>query len=80
MSKRELSRLIGTADVEGSRPKRRRDATALPNSSLDVDVVMSEPAGEASRQNGSSGQVGAQSVKEQGLELWLTVKEAKSKE
>ncbi|KAF9454213.1 Bromodomain-containing protein [Macrolepiota fuliginosa MF-IS2] len=80
MSKRELSRLVGTADVEGSRPKRRRDAASLPNSSPDADVIMAEPAMEAAWQNGISRHVGGQSVKEQGLQLWLTIKEAKSKD
>jgi hypothetical protein len=60
------------ADVEGSRRKRRRDG--LPSALSDVDVMMSEPEAEASWPNDIS------SVKEQGLELWLTVKDAKSKE
>ncbi|KXN88870.1 Protein polybromo-1 [Leucoagaricus sp. SymC.cos] len=78
MSKRELSRLIGTADIEGSRPKRRRDAAGPPDSSPEVNVIMSEPGEEASRQNGSSEYAGGRSVKEQGLHLLQTVKEAKA--
>lgn len=78
MSKRELSSLTGMADVEGSRRKRRRDD--LPSASSDVDAIISEQEVEASWQNESNTMKGIPSVKEQGLELWLTVKDAKSKE
>jgi hypothetical protein len=80
MSKRELSRLVGAADVEGSRLKRRRDTTMLPELSPEVDVTMSEPEPEFHRPNGSSSHAGGQSLKTQGLQLLQTVKEAKAKE
>jgi chromatin structure-remodeling complex subunit RSC4 len=78
MSKRELSSLSGIADVEGSRRKRRRDG--LPSAFSDVDALMSEPEAEAPWLSEGNGVKEVQSVKEQGLELWLTVKDAKSKE
>jgi len=42
MSKRELSKLIKTADVEGSRRKHRRETATLPESSSEVDVKAGE--------------------------------------
>jgi len=79
MSKRELSRLIGAADVEGSRRKRRRDAATLPGSS-DVDVTMSEAGEDNTRDNGGPRHGGGGTLKELGLHLLQTVKEAKAKE
>lgn len=79
MSKRELSRLIGAADVEGSRRKRRRDAATLPGSS-DVDVTMSEAGEDNTRENGGPRHGGGGTLKELGLHLLQTVKEAKAKD
>ncbi|KAJ3569728.1 hypothetical protein NP233_g4869 [Leucocoprinus birnbaumii] len=80
MSKRELSRLAGSADVEGSRPKRRRDTTTYAEGSSDVDVTMSEAGKATSRQNGGASNRGNDSLKELGLHLLQTVKEAKAKD
>ncbi|KAF5352501.1 hypothetical protein D9756_005882 [Leucocoprinus leucothites] len=80
MSKRELSRLIGPADVEGSRSKRRRDAITLPKASSDVDVTMSEVGEVILPQNGDGSFRGSGSLKELGLHLLQTVKEAKAKD
>lgn len=80
MSKRELSRLIGTTDVEGSRPKRRRDAATFPNSSPDADAAIPDATVGIPQPNGNSGTSGIGSVKELGLQLWQTIKEAKNKE
>jgi hypothetical protein len=80
MSKRELSRLGGLADVEVSRPKRRRDTTNLAESSPEVDITKAELSEEVSRYNGSSNNAGGRTVKEQGYHLLQTVKEAKDNE
>lgn len=80
MSKRELSRLIGMADVEGSRLKRRRDASTLPEPPPEVEVTMSGPGEETLRPNGSGSRAGDRSLKEQGFQLLQTAKEATAKE
>ncbi|KAH9486301.1 Protein polybromo-1 [Psilocybe cubensis] len=70
MSKRELEALNGLGDHDGSRHnKRRREAGG---SSSDVDVTMSDPVVPAATNGGGS--IGQ--VKEQGLKLWQTVKDA----
>jgi len=51
MSKRELCKLTRTADGEGSRRKRWR---ALPGSSSEVDVTISEAGEENLFENGDS--------------------------
>jgi len=80
MSKRELSKLIGTADVEGSRRKRRREITTLPGSSSDIDVIVSEEGEEDLFENGGSRHEEGGTLKELGSHLLRTVKEAKAKE
>ena len=80
MSKRELSKLIGTADVEGSRHKRRRETAILPGSSSDVDVTISEAGEENLYENGDSRHGEGGTLKELGSHLLRTVKEAKAKE
>ncbi|KAF8971682.1 Bromodomain-containing protein [Flammula alnicola] len=72
MSKREHGNLNGIGDSEGSRHKRRREG-----SSSDVDVTMSDPI-EPTKANG--GRFSPEQVKEQGLKLWTTVKDAVNKE
>lgn len=70
MSKRELDALNGTGDYEGSRHnKRRREAGG---SSSDVDVLMSDPVESAVVNGGGN----IEQVKEQGLKIWQTVKDA----
>ncbi|KAF8910096.1 Bromodomain-containing protein [Gymnopilus junonius] len=74
MSKRELESLNWSADNEGSRHKRRRETGGY---SSDVDVTMSDPI-EPGAENG--GGASRQEVREQGLKLWQTVKDAVNKE
>jgi len=80
MSKRELSKLIGMADDEGSRRKRRRETATLPGSSSDIDVTLSEAAEENFFENGGSMHGEGGTLKELGSHLLRTVKEAKAKE
>ncbi|KAF9486466.1 Bromodomain-containing protein [Pholiota conissans] len=77
MSKREHDHINGTGENAGSRrSKRRREGEA----SSDVDVTTSGPI-EAFKSNGSgSSPESAQQVKEKGMMLWTTVKDAVNKE
>ena len=68
MSKREHGKMNGSGENDGTRHKRRRD---VGGSSSDVD--MSDPIVEESR-------AGEVDVKEDGLRLWQTVKDAVNKE
>jgi hypothetical protein len=72
MSKREHE----ANDVEGSRTKRYRGTTGT---SSDNDITLSDPVlsgGEVNEQ----GTVSRDVVKEEGLRLWQTVREAVNKE
>jgi len=70
--KRELGSLNGIGENinEGSRPKRRKEAGG---SSSDVDVTMSDPA----EPNVVSSD---EQLREQGMKIWQTVKDAVNKE
>lgn len=73
MSKREH----GASDVDGSRTKRHRGITGT---SSDIDMTPSDPmlsGGEASEQGGTAMQ---DVVKEEGLRMWQTVRDAVNKE
>jgi hypothetical protein len=71
MSKREHGKMNGSGENDGTRHKRRRDAEG---SSSDVDIRMSDPITEEAK-------VGELAdVKEDGLRLWQTVKDAVNKE
>jgi hypothetical protein len=72
-----LKREHGTSDVEGSEAKRHKGATGT---SSDIDINLSDtilPGGEASEKGGSMKQA---VVKEEGLHLWQTVRDAVNKE
>jgi chromatin structure-remodeling complex subunit RSC4 len=70
-------RVHGASDVEGSRTKRHRGTTGT---SSDIDITLSDPivsGGETSEQGGTGMQ---DVVKEEGLRLWQTVRDAVNKE
>jgi chromatin structure-remodeling complex subunit RSC4 len=69
MSKRELGKMNGFGESDGTRHKRRRD---VGESSSDVD--MSDPIAEEFKTGEPV------DVKEGGLRLWQTVKDAVNKE
>ena len=71
MSKREHGKMNGSAENDGTRHKRRRD---VGGSSSDVDISMSDPVVEETKSGESV------DVKEDGLRLWQTVKDAVNKE
>ncbi|PPQ73377.1 hypothetical protein CVT26_015480 [Gymnopilus dilepis] len=74
MSKRELDSLNVSADSEGSRHKRRKETGGY---SSDVDVTMSDPVERGAEVGGG---MSRHEVKELGLRLWQTVKDAVNKE
>jgi len=79
MSKRELEQLNGASEVDGPRTKRRREAafSVCPR----VDVVDSDPAVPGAEVVvGEGAGVGKDSIQEEGLKLWQTVKDAVNKE
>jgi hypothetical protein len=76
MSKRELGLSSGTLDVEGMRVKRHKETAATTS---DQDVSMSDPITSEMEQNGQAGE-GDDLVREQGLQMWQTVKDAVNKE
>jgi hypothetical protein len=79
MSKRELGKLANVVDVDAPRAKRRREAVPLeekkPDTDVDVDVT-----GEANVKREQEDTTDFVQVKEQGLKLWQTVKDAVDKE
>jgi len=77
MSKREHPRSNGAVAVDDSRVKRRRDTVG---SSSDVDVTMSDPVTLDVDVTGGTVVGDPEVVKEQGLMLWQTVKDAVNKE
>jgi len=74
MSKREHGKMNGSGENDGTRHKRRRD---IRGSSSDVDISASDPIVEETRVGGLED---AEKVKEDGLRLWQTVKDAVNKE
>ena len=71
MSKREHGKMNGSGENDATKHKRRRD---VGGSSSDVDIGMSDPIVEESRVDELV------DVKEDGLRLWQTVKDAVNKE
>lgn len=69
MSKRELEHDTSTGEVGGSRQKRRREAEGTP----DIDVTMSDPL-QPARLSGDV--VSPEEVKEQGMKLFVAVRDA----
>ncbi|GLB35855.1 putative bromo domain containing protein [Lyophyllum shimeji] len=77
MSKRELGQLNGANEIEGPRTKRRRETAG---NSSDVDVKQSDPVVPGGDQSGEGSGAKKGEVKELGLKLWQTVKDAVNKE
>ena len=79
MSKRELGKLAIVVDVDAPRAKRRREAAPQdekkPNGDLDLDATSGATV---KREHEDS--ANPEQVKEQGLKLWQTVKDAVDKE
>lgn len=69
MSKREHVNVHGAEEPRGSRHKRRRE---VGGSSSDVDVTMSDPI----EPKAESSAMSKAEVKENGLKIWQTVKDA----
>ena len=79
MSKRELEQLNGASEVEGPRTKRRREAAFSVCPKVDVgDSDLAVPGAEVVV--GEGGSAGKDSIQEEGLKLWQTVKDAVNKE
>lgn len=75
MSKREHGNINSTGTNEGSRrSKRRRE---MEDSSSDVDVMKSDPIEPIKRDGDDSG---PEKIREQGMVLWTTVRDAVNKE
>jgi hypothetical protein len=77
MSKRELGKLASVVDVDAPRAKRRREAVPQEEKKPDVDV---DVTGEANVKREQEDTTKLEQVKEQGLKLWHTVKDAVDKE
>ena len=77
MSKREHHRSNGAVAADDLRVKRRRDTVG---SSSDMDVTMSDPVTLDVDVTGGTVVGDPEVVKEQGLTLWQTVKDAVNKE
>lgn len=76
MSKREHGNINKTGANEGSRrSKRRRE---MEDSSSDVDVMKSDPIEPIKRDGDDSGP--DEKIREQGMVLWTTVRDAVNKE
>jgi chromatin structure-remodeling complex subunit RSC4 len=78
MSKRELGKLASVVDVDAPRAKRRKEAAVpqeekKPETDMDVDVT-----GEMKREQEDPAKL--EQVKEQGLKLWQTLRDAVDKE
>lgn len=81
MSKRELGKLAIVVDVDAPRAKRRREAAPQdvkkPDPDMDLDL---DATGEAGVKREQEDPANLKQVKEQGLKLWQTVKDAVDKE
>ncbi len=79
MSKRELGKLASVVDVDAPRAKRRKEAAPQeekkPEADMDVDVT-----GDGNVKREQVDPAKLEQVKEQGLKLWQTVKDAVDKE
>lgn len=78
MSKRELGKLASVVDVDAPRAKRRKEAPQdekKPDADLDLDATRG-----ASVKREQEEPANLEQVKEQGLKLWLAVKDAVDKE
>ena len=79
MSKRELGKLASVVDVDAPRAKRRKEAAPQeekkPEADMDVDVTSD---GNVKREQEDPARL--EQVKEQGLKLWQTLRDAVDKE
>jgi hypothetical protein len=83
MSKRELGKLASVVDVDAPRAKRRREAAPpqdekKPDAETDVDAGTGGGGASVRREQEDSAKL--EQVREQGLRLWQTVKDAVDKE
>ena len=79
MSKRELGKLASVVDIDAPRAKRRKEAAPQeekkPEADMDVDVTSD---GNVKREQEDPARL--EQVKEQGLKLWQTLRDAVDKE
>jgi hypothetical protein len=79
MSKRELGKLASVVDVDAPRAKRRKEAPPQDEKKPDADLDLDATRG-ASVKREQEEPANLEQVKEQGLKLWQTVKDAVDKE
>jgi hypothetical protein len=79
MSKRELGKLASVVDVDAPRAKRRKEAPPQDEKKPDADLDP-DATGGASVKREQEDPANLAQVKEQGLKLWQTVKDAVDKE
>lgn len=77
MSKRELGKLASVVDVDAPRAKRRKEAAPQEEKKPDVDMDV-DVTGEVKREPEDPAKL--ELVKEQGLKLWQTLRDAVDKE
>lgn len=76
MSKRDLAFVSATADADlEPRTKRRKDTKSVEKEDVAIDDTTTPPV-----ENGQVNGVSSEEVKEQGLALWQTVKDAVDQE
>lgn len=79
MSKRELGKLASVVDVDAPRAKRRREAAPQDEKKPDPDLDL-DGTNRAGVKQEQEDPASLKQVKEQGLKLWQTVKDAVDKE
>jgi len=79
MSKRELGKLASVVDVDAPRAKRRKEAPPQDEKKPDADMDV-DAGGAANVKREQEDPAKLEQVKEQGLRLWQTVKDAVDKE
>jgi hypothetical protein len=79
MSKRELGKLASVVDVDAPRAKRRREAAPQDEKKPDPDLDLDATSGVGVKRE-QEDPANSKQVKEQGLKLWQTVKDAVDKE
>ena len=79
MSKRELGKLASVVDVDAPRAKRRKEAPPQDEKKADADMDV-DAGGAANVKREQEDPAKLEQVKEQGLRLWQTVKDAVDKE
>lgn len=77
MSKRELGKLASVVDVDAPRAKRRKEAAPQEEKKAEVDMDV-DVTGEVKREQEDPAKL--EQVKEQGLKLWQTLRDAVDKE